>query len=53
MLLDLICMSCKQEICSYCVLFGVHKDHLYKIKSEVEAQISKATQLLENSGNKC
>ena len=44
--LDVICITCKERICSNCALFGNHKGHDVRAEQEVLDQINLRTECL-------
>ena len=44
--IEIICITCKERICSNCALFGNHKGHDIRMEQEVLDEISLRTECL-------
>lgn len=44
--IEIICIDCKERICSQCALFGVHKPHDIRMETDVLEEISMRTECL-------
>lgn len=44
--LEIICIQCRQRICSTCALFGAHKGHDVRMEQEVVNELTIRTELL-------
>jgi len=44
--IEIICIDCKERICSQCALFGNHKPHDIRMEQDVLDEISIRTECL-------
>ena len=44
---DIICVDCRQKICSHCALFSKHKNHCVKSEEDVMKEITGRAEKLE------